>query len=268
MFNVFKYEFKMYRSSVLIWSLSFMAMIVIFMSFYPAFGTDTEIMDKMLANYPEEFLKAFGMASGLPLSSVYGYFVFIYVFIQLCLAIQAGNYGFSILSVEERELTADFLMSKPVGRNEILVSKITASILALILTNVFVVLSTYFALKWFNNDKPYEFSRVMILLYTNFAFQMVFFSIGLLISTSIRKLKSVLTFSLALAFGTYTLNAIRSIIGGKLLGYFSPFYYFEAGYILEHGKYDIPMLVLSSSIILVSLITTYVLYMKRDIYSL
>ena len=36
-----------------------------------------------------------------------------------------------MVSVEERELTADFLLAKPVGRNQILTSKLLAALTAL-----------------------------------------------------------------------------------------------------------------------------------------
>ena len=44
------------------------------------------------------------------------------------IALQAANYGYSLVSVEERELTADFLLSKPVGRVQILTSKLLAAL--------------------------------------------------------------------------------------------------------------------------------------------
>ena len=53
--------------------------------------------------------------NNLDMSSVLGFFSFVFLFCQICLAIQAANYGFSLVSVEERELTADFLLAKPVA---------------------------------------------------------------------------------------------------------------------------------------------------------
>ena len=50
---------------------------------------------------------AFGM-SGIDMASVLGFYGLAFGFVQVCLAIQAANYGFSMLSVEERDLTADF----------------------------------------------------------------------------------------------------------------------------------------------------------------
>ena len=86
---------------------------------------------------PKELLAAFGMDT-IDLSTVLGYFSFILMFAQLCLAIQAGNYGFGLVSIEESELTADFLMTKPVSRVRILTSKLLAVLANLIITNLVV----------------------------------------------------------------------------------------------------------------------------------
>ena len=121
--NIFTYELKMYRNSIIIWSISIAGLLVLFMGIYPSMAADAALMDMILENYPEAMLKAFGMAGSLSLSSVLGYFTFTFAFVQLCLAMQSSYYGFHFLSVEERELTADFLMSKPVSRRRIIISK-------------------------------------------------------------------------------------------------------------------------------------------------
>lgn len=268
MMNIFKYEFGMYRKSILVWTLSIGALIVMFMAFYPTFGKDAEFMEKMLANYPEDMLKAFGMSGGLPLSSVTGYLAFAFAFTQICIAIQAANYGFSFLSIEEREFTADFLISKPVSRVQILSAKFGAACLALFVTSIFVWLSTLGAIELFRDGKEYDLNHVIVLLTSLIFFQLFFLTIGMVVSVLVKRIRSVLTFSLGLSFGTYILNAIGAIVGGSTLKYLSPFSHFEPGYILEHGKYDIGMVSISFIIIVASLVVTYVMYPKRDIHSL
>ena len=66
-------------------------------------------MNEMMEKFPEELLIAFGM-NNMNYATVLGYISFYFLFIQLCLAIQAGNYGFGLVSIEENELTADFLV--------------------------------------------------------------------------------------------------------------------------------------------------------------
>lgn len=266
--NIFIYEFKTYIKSILIWVISITTLTIAFMAFYPSFGEDTAALDMILANYPEELLKAFGMATGIPLSSVLGFFVFTFAFIQLCLAIQASNYGFSILSVEERELTADFLMSKPVSRRTILISKFCAAFLALLITNACTWLATYFSLETFSNGNPYSWDNVVVLLSTIVVFQLFFLSVGMLITVLMKRVRSVLSFSMALSFGLYMLNALRSIIGGDVLGLVTPYYHFEPGQILQSGNIDWSLAAISIGITGLSLIFTYLLYNRRNIHSL
>ncbi|MBI9013739.1 MAG: ABC transporter permease subunit [Clostridiales bacterium] len=266
--NIFRYEFRMYRKSILIWSLSMAAILIVFMALYPTFARDTKFVEQMLENYPEEMLKAFGMNGTLPLSTILGFLAFLFVFIQLCLAIQAANYGFSILSVEEREFTADYLISKPVSRTHILNAKFGAAFLALIITDVFLTLSTFGAIELYRDGAIYEVKYVVILLSSVIFFQLFFLSIGMAVSVLTKKIRNVLTFSLGISFGTYILNAVGAIIGGNTLKYLSPFAHFEPGYILELSKYDMKMAMISIVLTIVFLIITYILYPRRDIQSL
>jgi ABC-2 type transport system permease protein len=81
-------------------------------------------------------------------------------------------------------------------------------------------------------------------------------------------IRSVLSFSLALAFGLYVLNALRSIIGGNLLGLFTPYYHFDPGYILDKGELNLPLVLISVAVIIVSMIASYILYNRRNIRAL
>ncbi len=76
------------------------------------------------------------------MATVLGFYGFVFLFVQLCLAIQAGNYGFGLVSIEESELTADFLLSKPVSRAQILTGKLLAALTSLLVTALVLWVST------------------------------------------------------------------------------------------------------------------------------
>lgn len=268
MLNIFLYESKSLLKSVLIWGVSIFSVIFFMMLFFPAFSADASVMEKIMENYPEALLKAFGMSSGLSMASVLGYFSFTFVIAQLFLAIQAANYGFSVLSIEEREFTADFLMSKPVSRISILVGKFAASTVALLVMNGITWFSTFFSIELFRGGKLYDKEALIILLSSAFLFQMLFLVFGMAVSVSLKRIRNVLSFSLAISFGTYILNAVRAIVGGDILGYLSPFYYFEVGYIFENSAMRPGMLLVVVGIIGCCIGTTLILYTKRDIHSL
>ncbi|SHH73325.1 ABC transporter permease subunit [Clostridium grantii] len=265
--NIFKYEMKMYGKSIIIWSLSMIGLIVMYMLFFSAFAADAALMDKILENYPPELLKAFGMDGSLSLSTVLGYFSFVFVFVQLCVAIQSSNYGFHLLSVEESELTADFLMSKPVSRTKIFMSKFFAAFTSLTITNFFIWLGSFGAIMLFTDGAEYNGEYLIKLLLTTFLFQLFFLSVGMFISMCVKKVRSVLSYSMALSFGLYILNSLRSIIGGEILGLISPFYHFEPATILASGEYDFMLVGINVGIIVISIIGSYILYLKRNIHS-
>ena len=262
--NIFKVEFRMYIRSTMIWSASMLLLLAAFMVFYPSFSKDAQALAMIMENYPKELLEAFGM-SDVDLSTVEGYFSMTFLFVQLCLAIQASNFGFSILSVEERERTADFLFSKPVKRIKILNHKIAASLLNLTITNMFVWFGTFITIEAFRDKRAYDRQIILIMLVSVILFQLFFLSMGMLVSVVVKKVRNVLSYSLGLSFGMYILSTFNSIIDGTLMAYLTPFKYFEPSYMLRESSFDIELTIVSLAITLTAVIMTYVLYLKRDI---
>ncbi len=266
--NIFKHELNMKKRSILIWSLSLAAFMMFYMAFFPALSKDSAAFESVMNGFPDEILQALGMREGLSLANLLGYFTLTFGMLQLAIAIQSTNYGFSILSEEERELTADFLLSKPVSRSTIYFSKLFAAALSLLVTAIAVGFSSLIALRLFNTGESYELTHVLKLLATIPFFQLVFLSLGMVISLFFRKIRSVLSLSVGLAIGLYVINSVRGIIDSDLLGYLSPYYYFEPGTILIEGTYDLQLFGLAIGIILVSLFGSYLLYNRRDMHTL
>lgn len=268
MMNVYLFELKMYRKSIIIWSIAIPFWIFFYMAFYPMIGTDGELFDQMMADFPPEFLSAFGMNMDLPMSSILGYFALTFSMAQIPLAIQAANYGFHTLSVEERELTADFLLSKPVTRSKIIISKFFAAFTSLTIVNALVWASCIAALYIFKEDQTFAWSNVHVLLSTTVFFQLYFLSIGMVVSVSVKKISSVLSYSMALAIGLYVLNSLKSLFSADIFGYISAYSHYSPAYILVEGHYPLLFTVLSLLIITTSLTMSYFLYLKRNIHSL
>ena len=96
--NIYKHEFKMKIGSVITWSLSIVALIVVFMSMFSAIAVDAELINEVMSNFPEELMMAFGM-TGLDMSTVLGFFALAFTFVQICLAMHAANYVFFFVSI-------------------------------------------------------------------------------------------------------------------------------------------------------------------------
>ena len=264
--NIYLHEFKMNFRSVISWSIALFLLISVFMSIFPSFANEAESLNEMLAEMPKEYLMAFGL-DGIDMSTVLGFFGMAILFCQLCAAIQAANYGFGLVSVEERELTADFLLSKPVGRTKIMTGKFLAALTSLAITNIVVWISSFVFISIFRDGKPYDTQTLVLLLLTIAFLQLFFLTVGMLLSLLTRRIRSVTPYSMGFVFGLYVLSAFSGMIGGGKLSNITPFKHFEANYIVTNAAYDVPLVLVSVSLIVVSVIGSYKLYAKREIYS-
>ena len=264
--NIYKHELKMIIRSVIAWSLVIALLIFIYLSIFSSIEIDAKLFNEMMASFPEEFLIAFGMTD-IDMSTILGFFGLIFLFIQICLAIQAANYGFSLVSVEETDLTADFLLAKPVGRTKIMTSKFLAAITGLTITNLVVWISSFVFLRMYSDGGQFETKPVLVLMLSIAIFQLFFLTVGMLISLLVKRVRSVPPYSMALVFGLYVLNAFGGMIGEDKLEILSPFKHFEPNYILKHAAYDLPLAWISVVVIVISIIGSYVLYSRRNIRS-
>jgi ABC-2 type transport system permease protein len=253
-------------NSVITWSFAVGVLIFIYLSIFSSIAVDAKLLNEMMASFPEELLIAFGMTD-IDMSTILGFFGLIFLIIQICLAIQAANYGFSLVSVEETDLTADFLLAKPVGRTRIMTSKLLAAITGLTITNLIVWISSFVFLRMYSDGGQFETKPVLVLLLSIAVFQLFFLTVGMLISLLVKRVRSVTPYSMALVFGLYVLNAFGGMIGEDKLEILSPFKHFEPNYILKHAAYDLPLAWISVAAIIISVVGSYVLYSRRNIRS-
>jgi ABC-2 type transport system permease protein len=262
--NIYRHEFRLRLRSVAVWSLALTFLIGFYFSLFPAFADQAALMNAMLARFPPEMRAAFGLDS-IDLSSVLGFYSFVFLFVQLCLAIQASNYGFGLVSIEEQELTADFLLSKPVSRAQVMTSKLLAALTCLTLTNLAVWLSSFAAIALFRGQRDYEPRTLLLLLLSIVIFQVFFLSVGLVISLLVKRVRSVVPYALGLGFGAYVLSAFSGVFGDIVLELITPFKHLDAAFIVQQGAYDAPLVLLNAAVSLVALAVSYWLYLRRDI---
>ncbi|MEJ5309946.1 MAG: ABC transporter permease subunit [Anaerolineae bacterium] len=262
--NIFWQEFKMQLRSVFTWSLSMAALIFVFVSLFSSFAKDAALLNEMMANFPEALLTAFGL-NNVNLATLLGYFGFLFLFVQICLAIQAATYGFGLVSIEEREWTADFLLTKPVSRTQILTSKLLAALSSLLITDAVVWISSVVFITMFKGDSTYEPRALLLLLLSIVVFQLFFLAVGLVISLLVKRIRSVTPYAMGLGFGMYVLSVFGDMLGESVLELITPFKHFNPNYIVQNEAWDTPLVLISVVVIVISLVGSYVLYTRRNI---
>lgn len=262
--NIYLHELRSRVKSVLVWSAALAGIILLFMSLFQGFSEQAALVSELMHSFPPELLIAFGMTN-LDFASLIGFFGLIFVFCQICLAVQSANYGFGLVSIEESELTADFLLAKPVTRPRIMTSKLLAALTGLFITGVVVCASSLVFIQIFRGSQELPAKPFTLLMLSIPVFQVFFLSVGMLISLFVRRMRSVTPFTMGLVFGLYILNAFGAMIGEKNLEVISPFKHFSPSDMIMNQAWNQPLTLLNAAIIIISIIGSYVLYAKRNI---
>lgn len=263
--NIYLQELRAYRKSIIIWCISLVALLGLYLSLFPAITEDAQNYLKVLEGYPESVRVALGMNLAT-ITSLLGFFSFTLTFMALFGAIQAMNIGLSIVSKEVRERTADFLMTKPISRTKILTAKLLAAFTLIGITNVvYLVTATVMANKV--KSVNYDTSVFFMMACTFLFIQIMFLVIGITVSIILPKIKSVLPISLGITFGFYAIGAFIATSADDPVRYLTPFRYFDTNYIMLNGKYDTSYLITSIVWVTVAILVSYYVYNKKNIHA-
>ncbi|NDH78416.1 MAG: multidrug ABC transporter permease, partial [Flavobacteriia bacterium] len=108
---LFTKELKRNRKNTLIWTSIVLAFTLMILSIYPSFSHMGEDMVKLMSSLPEEYAKAFGMDEAT-WSSIIGFYATYYgIYITLLMGIYTASTGATIIGKEERDGTAEFLLT-------------------------------------------------------------------------------------------------------------------------------------------------------------
>lgn len=263
--NIFFHELKAYRKSTFVWTVSLVAILVLFMSLFPSFSKDIDEVNKLLEGFPEPVRKAIGLEIG-SLGTILGYYSYCFLYLTLCGAIQAMNLGTSIISKEVREKTADFLLTKPITRGQIITAKILSALTSLLVTNVIFLIASNVTANVVKT-RAYDSKAFLMISITLFFVQLIFLAIGLVTSVIVPKIKSVLTVSLGTVFAFFLIGMLASTGEDEVKRYLSPFKYFDHRYIIEHSSYELSFVIVGIGIVVISIVATFLIYIKRDIHT-
>lgn len=263
--NIYLHEIKANLKSSLSYLIGMIVLSAFYVSFYQLFTKEASVFKQMLEGFPPAFQSAFGVDLKNIMAPM-GYYAFVLFYIILIAAIQGMNLGVSILSKEEREKTADFLMTRPASRTRVLVSKLLAASSIILVSNIVFYLASYIAAGLLINDK-FSLTIFTLLHLTVYIVEMIFFSIGFLIGVFLKRIKSTISITMAVVFGFFAIGAFAVNASSDKMRYLSPFKYFDTAYILKNQSLEVSYLITGIVLCLVCLGASWIIYVKKDIDS-
>jgi len=264
--NMFLHELKAYRKSTFIWTCSLISVVLLFLAMFPAMSKDAADFQKMLDNYSPALVKALGFSFDSLFSLLGFYSSVTLLYVLLCGSIQAMNLGTSIISKEVRDKTADFLLTKPVSRVQIMTAKLCAVITSLVITNVFFIAAASLMASAVQTE-AYDYKLFLMVSLPLFFVQLMFMSLGIIISVLVPKIRSVLPISLGTVFGFFILSMLSSTQGDTASRFITPFKYFDSAYIIKNSAYETSYVIVAFLFVVLTITASYIIYSKKDIHS-
>lgn len=220
-------ELKRSRKTFFIWTAIVIAFTVMVLSIYPFMEGMGDDLTNMMRNIPDELRKAMGMDEQTWASILGFYSTYFGIYIVLLTGIYTMSTGATILSKEEKEKTAEFLLTRPISRKSIFNTKMNAlfslTLAIIVLQAIVAALSLTIAsetsIDWMKFSTMHIHGAVLILFFT---------ALGVLLSLFLKPKTNFMGLVFGIIFGSYFLNAMsKATEATEWMGYISPFYYVD-----------------------------------------
>ena len=259
--NILLHELKLNKLSIIIWSSVISFMLGICVIIYPEMASQMNEISAMFADMGS-FSAAFGMDQ-INFGEFMGYF-----------GIECGNVlgmggaffaavaGISVLAKEEKERTAEFLLTHPISRNRVILEKLLSVIAQIVILNL--VVSAVVTLTIVIIGEEVKALTIALLLLAYLILQIEIAAITFGISAFIKG--HGLGIGLGVAFLFYFLNIFSNLTEeAEFLKYITPFGFTDAAYIIDKNRLEIKYLTVGLALTVICIVFGFVKYNKKDI---
>lgn len=258
-----KHELKQGRLTLLIWTTVIAFMLALCILIYPEMETQMGDVSSMFAEMGS-FSAAFGM-DRLNFGEFMGFFgVECGNILGLGGAFFAALLGISALAKEEREQTAEFLLTHPISRRKIVGKKLLSVLIQILLLNIFVAAVTAVSICAIKESPD---ARPLLLLFLAYLIlQIEVASVCFGISAFLNQGGAGI--GLGFAALLYFLNIVANLTDqAKFLKYLTPFGYTESADIIADGRLDVNYLSVGLAFTVIGIGAGFYRYCRKDILS-
>lgn len=260
--TLLKHELKQGFKTLAIWTASIGFLIAICLFLFPEMKGEMDNVSDMFSSMGS-FTAAFGM-DRLNFGTLIGFY-----------AVECGNIlglggaffasliAVSALAKEEKERTAEFLLSHPVSRVSVISSKLAALVVQIVVMNV-VIFALSAACIAIIGEEP-TWKEICLLHLAYFLLQLELAGICFGLSAFLRR--GSLGIGLGIAAMMYFLNIIANISEkAEFLKFITPFGYAEGADIVSNDSLDGKLVLIGMAFALIGVAAAYFWYSRKDIH--
>ena len=259
--TVFFHELRLSKTALIIWSAAISFMLGVCVIIYPEMSTQMGDISAMFADMGA-FSSAFGMDQ-LNFGEFMGYFgVECGNTLGLGGALFAAIVGVSALAKEEKDKTAEFLLTHPISRTRVITEKLLAAFTQVFVLNISALAVTFLCA--LAVDVEVEVGTLLLLFLAYFILQIEICAITFGLSAFLRR--GELGLGLGLVFGMYFLNILANLTEDlKFIKFITPFGYADGAHIIPESSIEIKYLAVGIAFSLVGIAAAFWKYSKKDI---
>lgn len=258
-------ELRQRRWAILAYCLIALGFVWMYLAIFPSFEKESAKFNELLDAYPKALLEAFNIKE-LSISTVEGYIAaehFSFVWPIMVILLMLSTAGQSIAGEIERGTMA-IMLSLPVSRLKIFLSKYIAGLLVLTIFCLFSVISIFPLASAI--DLNIQADHIWLVAFVSFLFGWVILSAGMMVS-SFASERSTVYFTIG---GTLLVMYVMNIVSGLIesaekLQYGSIFYYYTPSDAIVRGDVDaLPVVVMVTAAIVCTIVGA-IAFVRRDI---
>lgn len=219
--------------SILIWAAAFAFFIIGGMTEFNIFedGGGQEL-NQFIQSMPRLMRVIYGM-EGVDISTFQGYFGILLLYVLLMVAIHGAFLGSSLIHLEFKDRTADFLFVKPMARSSILSRKLLGGLAVILILEVFIAACCFYIFS--STDSLSILPKTLAAIVMTHIF---FYTLGFLLSIALPKSKMGQQGSLLFIVISYFSISLSQLYSLPWLASLSPVGWYNTWiYKAEHSSY-------------------------------
>lgn len=259
--TIIRHELRQSRISLLIWTLAIGSLLAVCIFIFPEMKEEMDGVSDMFSSMGS-FTAAFGM-DRISFGTLTGFY-----------AVECGNIlglggafftalcAVSVLSKEEKEHTAEFLLTHPVSRARILTEKLLAVLIQVLLLNAAVYAISVGSIALIGETVPWKELSLLHLAFLLLQMELA----GICFGISAFGRRTGAGTGLGVATVLYFLNLIANISDtAEFLRYITPFAYAEGADIVTNVSLDGKLVLLGMLYGISGVAAGYLKYCRKDI---
>ncbi len=261
---ILKTEFKINLKLVVIWTLIFAILIMITLALFDTIRAQQASFTGILNTMPTELLKAFNINNDT-YSTIEGYFssedLSLFLLAFCTLAVYLGS---TTIGKEISNRTITFLVTKPLSRMQIYISKTVAAIALLLAGNTAMAAITFIVTRTLTSDHSASPRFFIVIFATAWLMQLIFLGLGQFLSLLLNDSQAFLL-GIGAVFGFWIIDIISALPGlPSFIQFLTPFHYIGALDIKLTHEFSATHIVALAIVALASFIVSAWVFRRRD----